>query len=88
MNTTYTPIMRATGLADSDAVVALLAAGADPNELGPIGRTALHWAVEFKRADITETLLDAGADPNHRDRNGWTGLMVAAQFGRTYVNNL
>ncbi len=73
--------------AERDAILKLLLdAGADPDQLGADGRTALMHAVErdvgfFGRtgefALSTRTLIDAGADLKIRDRYGLTAWMRA-----------
>ena len=35
-----------------------------------IGKSMLHWTVEFKRAKALEALLKSGADVNLKDKNG------------------
>ena len=67
-------------------VMALLDAGAYPNERDWFGWTPLHHAAVLQLAaevseipDIIAALLDAGADPNARDnKTGGTTLHVAA----------
>ena len=63
---------------DSDAVTAMLSAGADPS-------VALMMAVQAGRAAAVQPLLDNGADPSSRDPNGRTALMWAAANGDTEV---
>jgi ankyrin repeat protein len=66
--------MWAAALGRTDAVGALLAAGADPSGIstfgGPThgeGVTPLHLAAQGGHVDAIELLLDAGADPTLRD---------------------
>nr|WP_283055207.1 ankyrin repeat domain-containing protein [Thetidibacter halocola] len=58
-------------------VKTLLAAGADPDAIGPEGRSALHFAVLSGREMIVTALLDGGADPDLRDAAGHTPLFYA-----------
>lgn len=54
--------------------------------LGPLnedGYTALHAAIEQRRAGLITLLLDHGADVNARTRAGRTPLMLAAKHSNT-----
>jgi ankyrin repeat protein len=42
--------------------------------------TALHWAVEMKRAPISQLLLQAGADPTIRNFYDETPLDIARRY--------
>ena len=66
---------------DLGAVRALLKGGADPNQAGPDGSTAVHWAVHRDNLDMLNALLDAGARPNGFTRYKITPLTLAAQNG-------
>ncbi|TNE86370.1 MAG: hypothetical protein EP330_21765 [Deltaproteobacteria bacterium] len=61
-----------------DAVLAFLAAGADPNAVHPAAdETSLHWAIKrCANARILEALFAAGADPNLRTREGAAGFLA------------
>ena len=61
----------------SEAIGALLLAGADPNAAMDNGWTALHAAAQFGRLDWVETLIAAGADPEARTAEGARALEVA-----------
>lgn len=74
------PLSYATRLKNSAAVVALLQAGANPNQVFK-GRAALDVAAFHDARACGEALLDRGADPNIRDEIGRTPLMTAAKFG-------
>lgn len=88
-----TPLVCAaiSGSADRDQILQLLIkAGADLDQVGADGRTALSHAVErdvgfFGRAGefalSTRTLIEAGADLEIRDRYGLTAWMRAASLG-------
>lgn len=53
-----------------------LAQGADPNETTDLqnDRTALFWAVYFKRADMARLLITKGVNVNKVDTHGETAL--------------
>lgn len=60
----------------------LLIAGASPDELDDMGRTALHIAAESDDGEaMLQSLLDAGADPSRRDLFGDAPLDVAIRSG-------
>ena len=48
----------------------LLDAGADPNQKGYDGTTALHVAVMLKHAGVVKLLMKAGGDPSIEDDTG------------------
>jgi hypothetical protein len=83
----YTPLLAATALNKEKAVVALLEAGADPNQIaskGPArGPSPLHLLPSERIAQI---LIDKGANvnlkTNHSNVENATPLMVAALAGR------
>jgi len=62
----------------------LLVAGADINA-GRGGSPALHGAVMFDRADLTEWLLQRGADPNIANHKNQTPMAVALEMQRDAV---
>lgn len=66
---------------DVPRALELLFAGADPNELGPGGRTPLIEAAQLGDAELVKRLLDAGADPSLADGMQETALLKAAAFG-------
>jgi len=63
-------------------VQALLAKGADPNEKGREGRTALHYAARAGFRQVIGLLLAAGADPDIGDDKGLTPLQHAEMRGK------
>ena len=80
--TEESPLLAAVKARRADAVQALLAAGADPDDTDRLGESSLHLAVADESA-ILEHLLAAGANPNARDAGGVTPLMLAAAAGRS-----
>jgi uncharacterized protein len=86
-----TPLMMAAGAAaspadsftDNDVAAAtaivrrLVDLGADVNEVGPFGWTALHAAVYQGRDEIIKILMENGANPNIMDIFGQTPLSIA-----------
>lgn len=64
-----------------DALLALLAHGAEPNVGDRRGVTPLHEAAERGDASILTALLDHGADVHARDNHGNPPLHYAAQYG-------
>ena len=81
----YTPLHRAVGGGNVEAVMALLEAGADLEARDSRGDTPLHDAMRQRRAtadaEVVMALLEAGADPNARAEEGYTPLHVAAARG-------
>jgi hypothetical protein len=65
---------------DLEAVGALLAAGARPDESGPDG-LPLCAAAAWDRVAVIEALLEAGADVNAKESGGWHALLWAAANG-------
>ena len=64
-----------------DAVRSLLKSGTDPNQTGPDGSTAVHWAVHGDNLVMLNALLAAGAKPDIVTRYKITPLTLAAQNG-------
>ena len=78
-------LFKAAEAGDTEAVVALLAAGAPVNDASPSGETALMRATSKGRLDVVRLLLGAGADVNARRSDGMTPLIYAAFFGHADV---
>jgi uncharacterized protein len=79
-----TPLLAATR--DSlhgrpDAVMTLLANGADPRHADADGRTPLHFAALSGEPDVAALLLDAGAPLEALNRDGYSPLGVACAAG-------
>ena len=73
------PLHTAIGANDLDKALALLAAGADPDERDGDGRTPLMYAAVDDMFEVAEALLRAGADPNAHDGDAWCATHFAAQ---------
>jgi ankyrin repeat protein len=69
----FTALLFAARAGHIDAVRALLAGGADPNEAAPDGSTVLVVAAVNAHWELAALLLDHGADPN-ASLQGWTPL--------------
>lgn len=63
---------------DVDALVALIANGAEVNEKDRAGRTALHHAAAQGHVNVLQTLLERGADIEARTSTGYTALHDAS----------
>jgi ankyrin repeat protein len=77
-------LLTATEAGNEAAVVALLAAGADPNDLYR-GTTALHLAVWKAHAELVKRLLEAGADHQVPNKKGATALDLARKGRRKAI---
>ncbi len=63
-------------------VLALLAAGADPNIRDNVGRTALHFAAQYGGSDaVTRALIDGGVGVDIKDQQGVSPLQLATMMG-------
>ena len=68
-------------------ILALLAAGADPN--ADTDPTPLYLSVVAGLPEAAQALLSAGADPSRRVRpNGWTPLHLAAFIGENRIGRV
>jgi ankyrin repeat protein len=84
----YTPLLFAAQQDDVDSAMLLLAAGADVNDIAPVGTSALVIAVHSNNPNVATLLLEKGANPN-ADRAGYTALHAAVLRGNvTLVNAL
>jgi len=74
-----TPLTHAAGAGDGREVQALLAQGADPNEMDGAGGSALIAAARGGHVDVMRALIAGGADVNRRDVrfSHWTPLVHA-----------
>lgn len=62
---------------DLQSIKALLAAGADINQVTAFGWTALLTATQNRYYQLGKYLLEHGADPNIANKGGWTPLYIA-----------
>lgn len=74
-------LLHAIRTGDVDAVVRLLANGADANYVSDYGLTVLMVASQHVCFTIAKCLTANGADVNHADSDGWTALMWASLRG-------
>ncbi len=81
--TNETPLHSAVGGKQVDAVLLLLAHGADVNVSDNAGLTPLHIAARASDSTLTLTLLAAGAAVDARDRDGDTPLHDATRHVRS-----
>ena len=65
---------------DSEAVSALLDAGADVNAREMLDFTALMYAAGHNTIEVINILLQAGAEVNAKEKNGTTVLMYAVKW--------
>ncbi len=80
----FTPLLYAVLAGDAESVGILLAAGADADDAGPDGVTAVMLALTKRHAGIALQLLEAGADP-HPAEAGYSALHLAAATGQAAV---
>ena len=72
-----TPLIYAVRANDLDSVKALLAAGADINQVSGYGWSPLLVATQNRFYQLAAYLLDHGADVNLTNKGGWTPLYLA-----------
>jgi ankyrin repeat protein len=70
------------------AMKSLLQAGADPDEPGQHGTSALHWRVDLDDLPGAKLLLDARASANGRTQQGINPLSLAIANGSEAMVNL
>ena len=73
-----TPLMKAAGKADVDAIKEAISRGDPIDEVDSSGWTALMYAAASSHSEPVQILLKAGANPNHRSFIGDTPLMTSA----------
>jgi ankyrin repeat protein len=72
-----TPLIYAARSNDLESVKALLAAGADINQVSGYGWSPLLVATQNRYYRLGAYLLDRGANPNLANKGGWTPLYLA-----------
>jgi len=80
----FTPLLHAVLAGDPEVVGVLLAAGADVDDAGPDGVTALMLALTKRRTAVAHLLLERGADPDPAEA-GYTALHLAAATGQPAI---
>jgi ankyrin repeat protein len=75
-----TPLMALATWHRTDAIRALLDAGAQVDEADSDGITVLGWAAIANRVELARLLIQRGADVNHVDKKGMTPLLYAASI--------
>lgn len=80
-NDGWTASMMAATRGETDALAALLAAGANVDAKNKWGQTALMLAAEAESVDKVNALIAAGADADDSDNDGRTALAIAASAG-------
>jgi ankyrin repeat protein len=76
----WTPLMYAARQNSTDAALALVESGADPDLQDPDGTTALGLAIVNAHYDLAAALLEVGANPDVADRSGMTALYGAVDM--------
>ncbi len=79
LQTNVNPISNAASDGHTEAIRALILAGADPNiPCAPSGFTAIHFATENGHAEAITVLIQGGADPNIADKDKRTPLSIVS----------
>lgn len=76
------PFLEAVMRDDVDAALNLLEGGADPDEVGTAGFTALHFAAQNYQPRLVRALIIAGAAVDPLNRYGATPLWTATMKSR------
>ena len=84
-NSGCTPLLTAVFNGRTDAVRALVSAGANVNAQNNFGYSALATASEKGYIDVVNVLLDSNASVETRNTHGCTSLWLAASNGHTQV---
>ena len=82
-----TPLIRATKVGNLLRMQLLLERGADPDAQGPMGFTALMWAVEYDNLAAVKVLVEGKATVGKRTNDGTTALARAAVHGKYEIAN-
>ncbi len=81
-------LLRAARAGDAAAVARLLDRGADPNEPGKNGVSALHLAATGGHLEVARELLRRGAFVDQMEYDGDTPLVNASAYGRLEIVRL
>jgi uncharacterized protein len=76
-----TALLRCSRTGNLEAVMSLLAHGADVNAKENTDQTALMWALEERHPDVARVLMEHEADVNAISHGGFTPLLFAARQG-------
>ena len=79
-----TPLHVAATYGQVEAVKALLAAGANPNESNPDGVCGLNFAALYGHMEVVEILLDAGANPRRITHGEAEPIIFIRQDGKFF----
>ena len=80
--------MLAARVGDAMSAELLVGAGANANEKGPQGMTALVLAASSGQQEVATLLLEKSADANARDEYGATALHYAVTKGISVLNGV
>ena len=84
-----TVLMIACQKGNTDAIDALLNAGADPKSIDANGASCLHYASDGDcRKEVLQKLIDCGADVNIKSKENRTALMIACLNGNIDAINV
>jgi ankyrin repeat protein len=78
-------LLAAAEQGSSPAVIAALAEGADVNERGADGTTAIMYAAYYGDLDLVNALIEAGADVTLENAFGTSAITEAAIIGHTEI---
>ncbi len=78
-----TPWLLSLQVGEVEKAKLLLSSGANRNDCGRCGKTALMYPIENDRAEVLEWLIEEGFDLEATDEFDTTPLMVAAECGAT-----
>jgi ankyrin repeat protein len=78
-------LLEAAEQGSTPEAIAALAAGADVNQRGPDGTTAIMFAAYFGDLDLVNALIEAGADVTLQNRFGTSAITEAAIIGHTEI---
>jgi ankyrin repeat protein len=73
---------------DRATVLRLLAKGANPNQAGPDGTTAVMWAASSDDVELVRALIKAGANVTLKNQFGTSALTEAAVIGSASAINV